>query len=1155
MTDTKTVLTVKDEARLDVLKDAEGKLLLTDSQKKAVLERGHILVSASAGSGKTATMIKRILLLVAEGASLRDMLILVYNNAAADELKQRLHQELFAKACASSGALREHFAQELDDLPFCHVCTIHAYCQSLIRENFEKLGISPAFEVLDENAHAVYVNKALDEVFSSYASANDEVFCELVDVFSQARKDDNFKSNVKRLYGLMEIQPDADDFKQCVEECYCDFEHSKFQDVLTNYYRTVASRAVGIFEELYNDAKDVPKLSKRVEHLLTALFTAKGILQSKTLFEMCKCALPVNGIKFSNPGKVYDAERIMGESIKEYVNQFKSAIEDLIKVYDNYENMKAYHPQNAKFVRKLVEIVEKFSDVLQKNKRKDNVLSFEDLQRYAMQLLSHDEYGLGGEYIAVFVDEYQDVNPTQEAIIQKLIKDECFIVGDVKQSIYGFRLADPTIFLSRQAKYKSLDGDGTNIDFNRNFRSAYSILKFVNDVFDCAMTKTSADVDYKNEARFELCDVAPVNLEGVSAEGSVSVHLFVKPKSMSGTVGGLYDITAPFEAEYDAQSAKSEGMFIANEIKSLVGRAVGIDADGNGKHIGYGDIAVLFRSRSQSAQTILDVLYNEGIPINDGAFSKTKSAPERELILMLQAIDNPRQDIGFAGYLLSYLGGYDESELARIASIDAPTFYDKFLGYTQNADGLSAKIKRTLATLDGYRLKASFESVGELMNGIIADFCYDAYLMRKGEADVYALKSFISSVCSQNYSLGEFLQNYGESATSVTSAGGGDRVTVSTFHAYKGLEKPIVFVADSSYGFNFKAANGDLISSGKGIGATQNDSKGLIGINAFDFENKTKDALTLSKLAVSKCIRQNQIKEEIRLFYVALTRAKQMMYITATVSDSASQNFGVVPQLKDVNCDLDFISMALYENSTAVNVYRHNTTSQSNVDLPANRMILPKPDVALTNAIEKLQSQKYAYAQSTQLAMKYSVSALDGADEQTVYAYGDSANIGTAYHKVMQHIDYFAEGIDGVRAELDRMVCEDVLTREEYERINPEDIRRCLASDLMELARKAERKRSCFREQPFMMYRPANEVSDDFDVCDKVLVQGVVDLFINDDEKIIVDFKNSRLSDKKSLKRYKKQLYLYKMALESIYSVKIDKVLLYSFKTGATVEL
>ena len=342
----------------------------------------------------------------------------------------------------------------------------------------------------------------------------------------------------------MEIQPDADDFKRCVEECYCDFEHSKFQDVLTNYYRTLASRAVGIFEELYDDAKDVPKLSKRVEHLLTALCTAKGIVQSKTLFEMCKCALPVIDIRFFKFGKIDDAEKIIGDSIKEYVNQFKGAIEDLIKVYDNYENMKAYHPQNAKFVRKLVEIVEKFRDVLQENKRKDNVLSFEDLQRYAMQLLSHDEYGLGGEYIAVFVDEYQDVNPTQEAIIQKLIKDECFIVGDVKQSIYGFRLADPTIFLSRQAKYKSLDGDGTNIDFNRNFRSAYSILKFVNDVFDCAMTKTSADVDYKNEARFELCDVASVNLEGVSAEGNVSVHLFVKPKSTTSEVCGLYDITA-----------------------------------------------------------------------------------------------------------------------------------------------------------------------------------------------------------------------------------------------------------------------------------------------------------------------------------------------------------------------------------------------------------------------------------------------------------------------------------------------------------------------------------------------------------------------------------------------------------------------------------
>lgn len=253
-------------------------------------------------------------------------------------------------------------------------------------------------------------------------------------------------------------------------------------------------------------------------------------------------------------------------------------------------------------------------------------MSFEDLQHKALELLSHDEYELSGDFDAVFVDEYQDVNPTQEAIIRKLVKGECFMVGDVKQSIYGFRLADPAIFISRQNAYEESVKEGTNVYFNRNFRSAYGILDFVNGVFDSAMTKTSADVDYKKDARFELKDVAPVKLEGVSPEGYVQVHLFVKQKSESVPSFGLYDIEKD-EGEEDDEASSQEGNFIASEIQKLVGRA-----KGDGKYIGYGDIAVLFRSRSTGAKEIVKTLKSKGIPVNEGAFGKSVSLPERELV-------------------------------------------------------------------------------------------------------------------------------------------------------------------------------------------------------------------------------------------------------------------------------------------------------------------------------------------------------------------------------------------------------------------------------------------------------------------------------------------------------------------------------------------
>lgn len=223
-----TVFGKNAEERLEILRDEKGNILLTDDQKRAVLERGRILVSASAGSGKTSTMVKRIIVMISEGATLKNLLVLVYNNAAADELKEKLHQELFKAACASSGEKRDRFRQEIDELPFCHICTIHAFCQSLIRENFDKLGISPTFDVLDETRHASYMNRALDDVIATYTASGDETFCELADIFSQSRKEENLKSNLIKFYGLIEIQPDEEEFERCVSECYDSYENSKF---------------------------------------------------------------------------------------------------------------------------------------------------------------------------------------------------------------------------------------------------------------------------------------------------------------------------------------------------------------------------------------------------------------------------------------------------------------------------------------------------------------------------------------------------------------------------------------------------------------------------------------------------------------------------------------------------------------------------------------------------------------------------------------------------------------------------------------------------------------------------------------------------------------------------------------------------------------
>lgn len=1133
----------------------------TPEQSLAIDANGKILVSASAGSGKTTTLVKRIIRQISEGASLRRMLILVYNNAAADELREKLRVKLFESACEKDGEEAKKFRQELDEISFAEICTIHAFCRDLIRNNFELLGVSPSFRVLDEKAHANYMAKAFDDLIKEYSEKNDEIFDKLTTVFECKRNEENIRKFVYTLFGVFDVQPNRDEFANEIRSYY--ESRNKFDEALIGGSRTTLIKVRACLEKVLPELYETKQL-KYAENAEIAIGAIDVFLipdvKIETIMNSAVSALN----DFVRASKTKNAVPETIELVKKCIACVKDELSLYKSLYGDGEKIEREFAQNALYANKMLELTSRFIEILDQRKKDDDALSFGDLEHYATKLIAENpDKNFADNYDYVFVDEYQDVNPVQENIISKMVKDNAFFVGDVKQSIYGFRLADPDIFLARKNAYKSGEDDGSlQIDFNNNFRSENQILEFVNGVFDVAMTEESANVDYKNDGRFVSRD---------EKNGKVEVHLFTSGSLKKAEARGLYDVKAHDVTYVEEGRDMKEGMFILDKIKELTSLS--------SEKIGYGDITILFRGRNAMSEKILSTLRRYGIPLDDGAFSREKDRPEKDLISLLTVVDNPRQDFAFAGYLLSYLGGYTEDEVAEIAKSRDEVLaqkeraktdgiypvradlYDGALRLKDENTPLGEKIGGTLNKLDEYRLKASFKNVGELISGIISENYFDAYVAANGDSALNALSAFMADASSEenaDKSLSAFLRDYKNRAENADGgkSSGGDRVAVSTFHGYKGLESKVVFVAGIGTPLVRNRASDFMISS-----------NGIMGLTYFDDETKSKDTDTLSKTVVKRFIAEKEYKEEMRLAYVALTRAQKYMYLTGTVAFSPDdtvrsmrERLGTADFEKPNNI-LTYVLNAINLGEDAKIVIHNKLEDLLSTDVILEdfntRLLAEKKGdyLAFVESIKKVQSFKYPYDEDTSLAMKYSVSELDGeVDESTVRAFDDRTNIGTAYHKVMQLIDFAVKSVDEVRGEMLRMLDEGLLTPEEFEAVNPEDIYRALTTDVMRMAAENE----CLREQPFMAYKPAKEVVPGSSSDAKVLVQGVVDLIIlgkkRGGENIIVDYKYSSLTNEDAKKKYEKQLKLYKMASESVVSGKIDRILLLSLKTGKTIE-
>lgn len=1100
----------------------------TQSQQNVIDYRGkNLLVSASAGTGKTTVMIERIASLIAEGEDVSSLVVVTFTNMAAAEMKKRLADKLAERRN------EPRIAEQLEKLDNAAICTLHSFCCDLLRNYFYVVDIDPSFAILDSATVASLKNNALDETFKKYFKAKDDNFKKVYKVFATGRKDDNFKKTVLDLYEFSRCLENFPEWYAKTRQFFLDGEKGPVAQVLQNdlnnnlHYFADAIRKVG--QSAANEQLNFASLF--FENAKIVRGAARGNFED-TVYALLK--LKLQSLPRSNANKDFGASKLAEAVVRD---DYEDVMKEFKKFRTKYENLCAGKTVDALwketadsvfYTDKLVEILQAFDEEFFQQKKRRGGVDFNDLEHLTLKLLQDEETksAVTERYKFVFVDEYQDTNPVQEAIVKGISQNAAlFMVGDIKQSIYGFRGCDPTIFLNKYLRFKR-GTDGHVEELNENFRSNSEILSFVNEVFDALMTEDFGRVDYAQTAR--LVGHKPPVLK----VPSVQIDLLVSSNEKTEVSEEIYDLTGTQSEENDA----TQGELIADKINKFVGMAYK-DKHGNARRISYGDIVILTRNLKERAVDIYNALVEHNIPVMANFKAKGYENKEvREIINLMRAVDNPYNDMYLVGTCLSCIGGFTENDLAQIKiatdEFRVP-FYVRMQMYLASAknDDISAKIDTLIAFLNKMRFFAVSATADEFALKILGECNYHLHVqgLPNGALRLRKLYSFIDSLKGATYaqSVEKFLAYLDESDEGGVEEALGDTnaVRLMTMHASKGLEFPVVIIAATETGFNYDHP-----------AVTQNSELGL-ATKYYDFATMRVSG-TLGATACGMFNRRNLQEEEMRLLYVAMTRAECVLNVIGSVSEKKLDE--LPKRVASANSHLDWLLTVLKNKyGTLVNgvegLVNVNWVLDETDTLQQDLLCKQSCDQA---ALEKQLSYRYPYAEQTAMPSKLVSSALDrefvGLDEtQFVPALsenGDRNFVGTAYHKVYQYVSLNADR-EEIAATVQGLVNEGKIAEEYASQLDVDLIFETLHNENLQ---KIVATGKVYREQPFMLYVPYNTVAKDGKFTDEVMLQGVIDLLvIGENRAVVVDFKYTTHSDFVK-KNYGAQLASYRLAVQKI---------------------
>lgn len=1172
---------------------------LTPQQQAVVDDRGGtLLVSAAAGSGKTKVLVDRVLKrIVEEGKNINEFLIITFTNAAAAELRGKISAAITGEIARQPE--NRHLSRQLELLHLAQISTVHAFCGNLIRQYGYLLEVPPDYRMLEDSQKAEMLNRLLENLLEeAYETASPE-FRLLTDTLGAGRTDESLVELILSLQDKLQSQPDPVRWLR---------EQQTFLNPDTDLTQTAWGKL------LLSDARQ--KLTWLIERYDWAIDRMIGDEKLSVKYLPCyqnhrhdleKMLAALDG-PWDEIGPVLTMEyprlvvqkypdQTLLDAIKAVKNDGKELLEELQKNFGRpAAELISEHNSMAPAVEALLDLVRQLEEAFSKEKRRKNLLDFSDQEHLAIQLLVHPGSGqptelaqeVAGRFAEIMVDEYQDSNRIQELIFTAICAPgdtNRFLVGDVKQSIYGFRQAEPGLFLNKYKTYapaeKAHTGQSRKLVLSRNFRSRPEILEAVNHVFSTVMSENVGDIVYGSEERlYEGLDNYPE-----TGKPHVEFHL-LQPEKTDGEEASKYE---------------QEAWWAANKIAAMLSDKPPV-RDGDGlRPVQPEDIAILFRTKDPIS-VYSRVLKRAGIPVASGGGEKLFEAPEvRVLVDLLKALNNPHQDIPLLAVLCSPLFRFSNDNLAKIRSVSkANRFYDAMRVCREpwcvaameqletlrqragevSADALVWQLLHETGLLSAY---SAMEDGKRRRENLLAVY----EIARKAAGDGYLYL----------YQLLRVLERSEQNNTVAASEASGG-VVLATMHASKGLEYPVVFLGDLSRQFNFRDLRAPVLFDGdQGIGAKITDIENRVRYPGFSYQ-----ALSVKK-------RKAFLSEELRILYVAMTRPKDyliMLYTADTPARTLERlRAGVgnpaapwaaagVKRLGDwvllsalsrveagelfALCSRPEGQLHVSKHPWGIHVESLEGISQPyHVWMPQQKQEAVSEVPSPAQLVNRLCWQD-SHRAASQTPSKLTATQLKGRDKDQEAAEGarvqaripqlrrpefvlekrglSAAERGTATHLFLQYADFSqCRDMDGVISQLDRLCDQEFMTEQQAEAVAPETITALFASPLGQRILEANQ---LIREFKFSILEDASQYYEDV-AGEQVLLQGVVDAAILESDGLtVIDFKTDRVTGNSVATRaeeYRGQLTTYKQALERIFQKPVKEMILYFLTIGKEVLL